>query len=470
MAENRALSLSLIAWALRCADAVAVGVAGLLAHYSRFDEFLPEGNYALAYLFVTAVAPFVFHSLNLYNYDRISREPMQFQRLGIGLLSLVFLTLAVGYLTKTSIEFSRIWMSIWGLLSILFLVAIRIVLWIKIRQWQARGWLSRRIAVVGAGDQGQRLVRYFADTRDPSVVLIGIFDDRRTRVPNQIGDSPVRGTVDDLLEIVRSERVDEVIVALPWSAEGRLLELLQKLRRAPTHVRLSPEAIAFRFPHRAAAAIEGVSMLSVHDRSLSNWSRVLKRLEDQILSVLIPVFIAPLLLAIAAAVKLSSRGPVLVRARRYGFDNEPFEAFGFRTHAIEKEDADGSKPAVRGNPGITRVGRFLREIGLDRIPRFINVLRGEMSIVGPLARTEIAGGPKFPYEEIVAEYFARHRVKPGITGWAQVNGWGGESETQAAIERRIEHDLDYIDRWSVWFDLKIILMTPFTTIFGSTHD
>jgi len=467
--KHRALSPSVIVWVLRCADAVAVGLAGLLAHYLRFEVWLPEDNYAVAYLFVTAAAPFVFHTLNLYDFERVSREPLQFQRLAIGLLSLVFLTLAVGYLTKTSVEFSRIWMSLWALLSLLFLLAIRIVLWIKIRQWQIKGWLSRRIAVVGAGTQGQRVVRHFGETGEPSVVLIGVFDDRRTRVPNQIGDSPVRGTVDDLLEIVRSERVDEVIVALPWSAESRLLELLRRLRSAPTHVRLSPGAIAYRFPHRGADAIEGVGMLSVFDRPLSGWSRVSKRVEDLVLSVLLLALFVPLLLAIAAAIKLGSRGPLLVRTRHYGFNNEPFEAFGFRTHAVNKADAGASRPAKRGSPEVTRVGRFLRNIGLDRIPQFINVLRGEMSIVGPQARTEKSGEFRSPYEEIAAEYFSRHRVKPGMTGWAQVNGWGSDRELPSMIERRFEYDLDYIDHWSVWFDLKIILITPFSMFLGEAH-
>lgn len=471
MNEKKGLSLPIVIWVLRCADVLAVGGAGLIAHYLRFEVILPKDEYAQAYLFVTIAAPFIFHSFNIYNRERISREPMQLQRLGVGLLSLVFFTLAVGYLTKTSVEFSRIWVSIWGLLAILFLVAIRIALWAKHQQWQARGWLSRRIAVVGAGTQGQRVVRYFAESANPSLVLIGVFDDRRTRVPNQIGDSPVRGTVDDLLEIVGSERVDEIIVALPWSAEGRLLELLQKLRAAPTHVRLSPGAIAFRFPNRRADAIEGVGMLSVYERSPSNWSRVIKRTLDLFLSGLFLMVLVPLLLGITVAVKLTSRGPVLVRTRCFGFDNRPFEAVTFRTDAIDRGRPKGRKPGADARAK-TRwwVGWFLGDIGLDRLPQMFNVLRGDMSIVGPQALAEKSGSTGSRYEEIVAEYFARHRVKPGMTGWAQVHGQHGGTGTQIGIERRIEYDLDYIDRWSVWFDLKIILMTPFAMFIAHTRD
>jgi polysaccharide biosynthesis protein PslA len=470
MDEKKAISWPVVVWALRCIDAVAVGVAGIVAHYLRFGTFLPHEEYLEAYLFVTIAAPFIFYSFNVYDRERLSREPMQLQRLGVGLLALVFFALAIGFLTKRSIEFSRIWMSIWGLLAILTLVTIRIILWARYQRWKAAGLLSRRIAVVGAGPQGQRVVRYFAESGNPSLVLIGVFDDRRTRVPNQIGDSPVRGTVDDLLEVVQSERVDEVIVALPWSAESRILELLQRLRSAPTQVRLSPGAIAFRFPSRPGDAIGGVGMLSVYQRSPSSWSRAIKRAQDIVLSILFLALFAPLLLGIAAAIKLTSRGPALVRTRQYGFDNRPFEAITFRTRPVTAKAPKKAKPGtiVRARGGW--LGWFLRDIGLDRLPQIINVLRGEMSLVGPQALDEKSGSTGSRYEEIVAEYFARHRVKPGITGWAQVHGLHGGGGTNVAVERRIEFDLDYIERWSLWFDLKIILMTPIAMFIAPARD
>jgi Undecaprenyl-phosphate glucose phosphotransferase len=468
--EKKAISWPVVVWLLRCADLAAIAGAGLVAHYLRFNTFVPRHEYLQAYLFVTIAAPFIFHSFAVYDRQRISQEPMQLQRLGVGLVALVFFTLAVGFLTKTSIEFSRIWMSIWGLLAILSLVSIRLVLWIKYHRWKARGLLSRRIAVVGAGTQGQRVVRYFAESGNPSLVLIGVFDDRRTRIPNQIGDVAVRGTVDELLEVVQSERVDEVIVALPWSAEGRLLELLQKLRSAPTQVRLSPGAIAYRFPNRPADAIDGVGMLSVYQRAPSEWSRVIKRIQDLSLSVVFLIIFAPLFLGISLAIKLTSRGPVLIRSRHYDFDNKPFEAISFRTRPVAKNGSDKSvEDDAEDNRG-GWLGWFLRDIGLDRLPQIFNVLRGEMSIVGPQALNAKSGSTGSRYEEIVAEYFARHRVKPGVTGWAQVHGLHGGGDTHVAIERRIEFDLDYIERWSFLFDLKIIMMTPFAMFIAPPRD
>jgi len=466
MVENRNLSVSVIAGLLRAADVVAVALGAFVAYFVRFGNLIPEGNAALVILFVTVVAANVFHALRIYEHDRIIREPMQLQRLGLGLLAITFLALAIGYLTKTSVQYSRIWISTWGLFSLAFLVTVRIGLHIQFRRWQAKGWLTRRIAVVGAGPQGQRVVRHLSESRDPSVALVGVFDDRRSRVPNQIGDQAVRGSVEDLLDTIRCERVDEVIVALPWSAERRLLELLKKLRSAPIHVRLCPEGIAFQFVHRPFSLVDGVTMLNAFDRPLSSWASVIKKVEDRLLSLLFLVFIAPLMLAVALAIKLDSRGPVIFRQRRYGFNSQLFEVYKFRTLFHEQTDWNDEVQVSKLDTRITRVGRFLRRSRIDELPQLINVLKGDMSIVGPRPHATRSKAEGTLFEEVIDEYFARHRVKPGITGWAQVNGWTGETDTREKLERRVQYDLEYIEHWSVWLDLKIILLTPFTMFTG----
>jgi Undecaprenyl-phosphate glucose phosphotransferase len=464
MAGRKHLSVSAIATLLRAADALALVVAGFAAYFVRFGFIVPDHTSVLVIVCVTVVGAIVFQSMRLYEYERIAREPMQLQRLGTGLLIIAFLTLAAGYFTQTSDVFSRVWASIWGLFAIALLVAIRAILLLKVRRWRAKGLLTRRIAVVGAGPQGQRVVRHFSESDDPGVVLAGVFDDRRSRVPNQIGDNPVRGTVDDLLQVVKSEPVDEVIIALPWSAESRLLELMQKLRTAPVHVRLSPDAIAFRFPHRSSSALSGVNMLNVFDRPVSEWSRATKRLEDLVLSILCLVFVAPLAGAVALAVKLESRGPVLIRQPLHGFDNKVFGAITFRTLRGGSRDDERGRPVAPDDPRLTRVGRFLWRTGIDVLPRFLNVLGGTMSIVGPRARRAEAASSAPPYEEIVNEYFARHGIRPGITGWAQVNGWWDDALSQEQTERRIEWDLEYVESWSLWLDVRIIVTTPLAVL------
>ena len=450
---------------LRVVDLVVIVVAGLLAYFARFQSLALPGHATLAVFVVTLVAANVFHTYQLYNFPRLVADPLQFQKLFLALTTLAFFSLSIGYLTKTSDEYSRGWIFLWALFSILLLLFVRAILNILMTRWQAKGWLTRRVALVGAGPPGRRLIKHLKSTGHPGLTILGIFDDRRTRVPGQIGGHKVRGTVDDLLALVRKERVDEIIVALPWSAEARLVETLTKLRVAPVNVLLSPEGIAFQFADRSMYDI----MLSVSDRPLSNWSGVIKAFEDRIIGALILVFSLPLFLLIAIAIKLDSRGPVLFKQRRYGFNNELIQVYKFRTLRHDMEDADAETLVTSDDGRKTRVGAFLRRTNLDELPQFFNVLRGEMSVVGPRAHALKAKAGGRLYQEVVIEYFARHRVKPGITGWAQVNGWHGETDTKEKIERRVECDLYYIENWSLWLDFKILLMTPFTMLFSKTH-
>jgi exopolysaccharide biosynthesis polyprenyl glycosylphosphotransferase len=469
MAEKRAPSLFAIAWTLRGIDMAVVGLVGLLTYYLRFGRVVPEHIYLQAYLFVTVSTPFVFHALRLYDHESISRETQQFRRLGWAVLALVLFTLAIGFLTKTLVDLSRIWISLWGPISILALVIVRIALWILMRGWQAKGWIAKRVALVGSGPEAQRIARQFAERSGLSQVLIGVYDDRRTRVPNQIGDSPIRGTVDDLLDALDSERIEEVIIALPWTAESRVLEMLEKLRPLATRVRLAPGEAAYRLPHRWVEASEQDGILGIYNRPISSWSRSRKRIEDIVISSFFLLVTAPMFLGIALAVKASSRGPVFTRLSRYDFTNRRIEVIRFRTHIVDHEGGSGKAASGKGMRP-TGVGRFLRKARLHELPALINVLRGDMSVVGPEARWEKTGRDHSIYERIAAEYFARHNVKPGITGWARIHGFLGLSQVPATIERRIEYDLDYVDRWSVWFDLLIILMSPFAIYVDTSQD
>ena len=288
-------------------------------------------------------------------------------------------------------------------------------------------------------------------------------------MPPNIGDYQVQGTIDDLLNSISKWRVDEVVVALPWTAESRLVEIMRRLAVAPVDVRLCPEGVAYQFPDRSYTDTKGVGMLNIYDRPMSSWSSVIKGIEDRILAVLILIFIMPLMLMIAIAIKLDSRGSVLFKQRRYGFSNELFEVYKFRTLYDKSVDANADKLVTKDDKRVTRVGVLLRRSNLDELPQFFNVLKGNMSIVGPRAHAIKAKAGEHLYQTVVKQYFSRHRVKPGITGWAQVHGWHGETDTEVKIERRVEHDLYYIEKWSVWLDLKIIFMTPFTMFFSKNH-
>jgi Undecaprenyl-phosphate glucose phosphotransferase len=267
--------------------------------------------------------------------------------------------------------------------------------------------------------------------------------------------------VDDLVEFARRTRVDLVLFSLPISAEGRILEMLKKLWVLPVDIRLSAHNNQLRFRPRSYSYIGKVPVLDVFDRPIADWDVVMKSMFDRVIGTLALLALSPVMLLTALAIKLDSRGPVLFRQKRYGFNNELIEVYKFRSMYVEQSDATAAKLVTKGDPRVTRVGRFIRKTSLDELPQLFNVVfKGNLSLVGPRPHAVHAKAVDRLYDEAVDGYFARHRVKPGITGWAQINGWRGETDSQEKIQARVEHDLYYIENWSVLFDLYILAMTP----------
>jgi len=453
------LSPPVITGLLRVADLLVIALAAFAAHLLRFQNADMPGSYILVVLVVLLIAANVFHGFRLYRFAALTEPLFQVRKLFLAWVLVGLVVVAMGFLTKASADYSRLWVVAWGSMAFVGLCILRFGVRLRLVSWQRQGRLSRRYAVVGAGEQGHRIVRFLKEHPDAGLELVGVFDDRTSRVPKTVEGVPLKGTVDDLLATVRSQRIDSIVVALPWLAEDRLLEILYRLKTIPVDVHLCPEGIAYRFPSRPFHDLRGMNMLSVLERPMSNWDAVVKGLEDRILAALVLFFVLPLLGIIALAIKLDSRGPVFFRQRRYGFNNELIEVYKFRTMYHERADATAEHLATRDDPRVTPLGAFLRRSSLDELPQFINVLKGDMSIVGPRPHATSAKAAGTPYEYAVAAYAARHRVKPGITGWAQVNGWRGETDTIEKIENRVKYDLFYIDNWSLALDLKIILMT-----------
>ena len=325
--------------------------------------------------------------------------------------------------------------------------------------------LSIGALVVGAGPVAQRLLRSLT-VRPSTLRVIGVYDDevgvcdgQASDLPRSCMGYPIRGTVDDLVNEVRQQHIDTVLVALPLSADRQLVETLNRLSQAPVNVRLCPDAFGLRLGEVRASHVAGHTFLNVVDRPLSGWPSIAKQIEDRVLGAAILTMIAPLMLAIGIMIKLDSPGPVLFRQKRYGFNNQLIEVFKFRSMYTHMTDHDAVQLTRRNDPRITKLGAFLRRTSLDELPQFINVVRGEMSIVGPRPHALSAKAGELLYQDAVKYYDARHRVKPGITGWAQINGWRGETDTVEQIRKRVEHDLYYIEHWSILLDLKIIVRT-----------
>lgn len=313
------------------------------------------------------------------------------------------------------------------------------------------GYWNSRVVIMGGGEHGQRLIRHLQNDKRP-VEIIGLFDDRFDRLPSEVASVPVLGGLDDLLRFARSHPVDEVVVALPKGADKRLADWFKKLSVLPlqiTHCQDVPAADE----KRPMTSIFGLPAKRLSHKPLDGWGALLKSLEDRLLAAVFLTIASPLMLLIALAVKLSSEGPVLFRQKRYGFNNDEIEVLKFRTMRLHEGPLEQAK---RDDPRITPLGGLLRKTSLDELPQLINVLKGDMSLVGPRPH---AVAHNEHYARSIDRYLCRHRVKPGITGWAQVNGWRGETDTIEKMEARVAHDLDYIERWSLWFDLKIIALT-----------
>jgi Undecaprenyl-phosphate glucose phosphotransferase len=353
------------------------------------------------------------------------------------------------------------WMFAWATSSVAGVAAVRVVLWQLLARWRRAGRLKQVVAIYGTGDHAGRLVEHLRDMSE-AIDIVGVFDDRTSRraVPFALRAMP-HGTTDDLVELSRLYEIDRIIVALPHSAEQRLLEILRKLHKMPVEISLAPDMVGFSIPTKHHDHYAGLPLIDVYGRPLSFGQNLLKTTFDRAAALLGLVAISPLLLTVALLIRLDSKGPVLFRQNRYGFGDRVIGVYKFRTMKAELADTNGEKQTEVNDPRITRIGGFLRRWSIDELPQLLNVLRGELSLVGPRPHAVSMRVKQRRNEDIVPDYALRHHVKPGITGWAQVNGCHGPVETERHLKQRVAYDLDYINNWSLWFDLRILLRTLF---------
>ncbi len=452
-----------LAGGLRLADAVGVMIAGLAAYLVREGSFPMDESYIAAIGLCTLFTINAMALADLYSLRTLRSPAAQVGRLVAAWAVVMMAMLALAFFTKTSEDFSRIWFLLWIAMGLAMLFLNRFIGALIVARLNRKGRLRARVAIVGAGGIGQRLAEHLSGHGAKSSTVVGVWDDRGTRVPPSISGFQVRGTVEDLIAYAREHEVDDIIIALPWQASARIRQIARQLYVVPANVRICPDLVGFGIPLRGFSSMEGVPLLNIYERPLSGWALVTKALEDRALAILLLILFAPLMLLIAIAIKLDSKGPVLFRQRRYGFNNNPFDVYKFRSMRVEAGADESAPQATRGDPRVTRVGAFLRRTSLDELPQLFNVLKGDMSIVGPRPHA-VAHNEK--YARVIDEYMCRHRVKPGITGWAQINGWRGETETPEKMSMRVQYDLYYIENWSLLFDLRILFMTAFV---GFTH-
>lgn len=456
---------------LRAVEMVVVGISAYIAAGLAL-ELIPEdmrqayGNAALiACLFYAALAEVT----GCYDIDTRFSVRTGWTRVMTAWLSTGMFLMTLGFLLKVSDEFSRGWAIAWFASGAGALLAVRAAGTFWMKRMKTRGVFNHRVAIFGAGSQGDRLAKYIQGNDKLTIDLVGFFDDRLPeRLPDREVRLPLYGNLQDLIAHIRKGGVDQVIVALPWSAEKRLQEVVAELAITPVRIRLAPDLATFAFSQRPVVLLGDLPVMTLFERPISGFDQLIKKAEDMIVGALALALLSPLFLVVALAIKLDSPGPVFFRQDREGFNNRRFRIWKFRSMRADRCEADGITQARKDDDRITRVGRFMRRTSIDELPQLFNVMTGEMSLVGPRPHAPSTKAGDRVFSDVVAHYAARHKVKPGMTGWAQVHGWRGETDTEEKLLKRLEHDLYYIENWSVLLDFVILARTTIVFFFQKT--
>jgi Undecaprenyl-phosphate glucose phosphotransferase len=468
---------------LQCSPVPAVVSRVVLEGLVRMTEFLlillagfgayifsaaPARGHDSSYLFflglplIAACAVLAIQSIGLYKISIFRSFPAKAMRLAAGLASVLGAAFVAVLSFRLEAVYPRALLFAWFCCGLAALCCERTALALLVDRLIRKGRLVRRTVVVGGGSAADSLLQQLARQSQADLHVLGIFDDRTdARSPTVVAGFPKLGTVDDLLEFARRTRIDLVIFTLPITAEQRLLEMLRKLWVLPIDIRLAAHRNELHFRPHSYSYIGTVPLIDIFDRPIADWDLVLKYCFDRIVGSILLVLLSPLMAVAALAIKLDSRGPILFKQKRYGFNNEVIEIYKFRSMYADALDFGAAKLVTKDDPRVTRVGRILRKTSLDELPQLFNVvLRGNLSLVGPRPHALHAKAAERQYDEVVDGYFARHRVRPGITGWAQIHGWRGETDTPDKIQGRVENDLYYIENWSILLDIQILFATP----------
>ncbi len=400
--------------------------------------------------------------LSIYSLHIVRDTPQQFMRMILSWLTAFGILYLVAKMFPNLNVFNDQWKAVW-FLSVLFIIScLRLMVGKLVQQWTSDGLLERRAVIIGGGKEAEELISKLEGQKNNDIRICGIFDDRTDeRSPQNVAGYPKLGTIPELLDFARSARLDMLIVSLPLTAGGRVREMLKKLWVLPVDIRLSAHSNKLAVGNQNYAYIGTMPFVKLADRPITGWRFIKKRLFDFVLSAFFLVLFLPLMLITALAIKLDSRGPVFFCQKRHGFNNEVINVWKFRSMYHDQRDEAAQVVVTKGDARVTRVGAFIRKTSLDELPQLWNVLKGELSLVGPRPHAVHAHLKNQPWNDVVDGYFARHRVKPGVTGWAQIHGLRGEIDNAEKIKKRTNYDLYYIENWSLSFDLYILAMTPF---------
>jgi Undecaprenyl-phosphate glucose phosphotransferase len=456
---GRTISADLLGASLAAADALVVVGAALLVFHGFYEVRHGESGLDLTYAGYGALGALLLlqrlWSVGAYTWRRMLDREAQLRLAFTSWTLAVGLVLGAVFLLHAAGDLSRGWFLGWYASGLAGLLALRLAVPVLARKLAAAGRIARRgLAIVGPRSH----LASAAALLEPALPHLRLTCHALDPAEVERGGEPLARALAALRRTLRREGVEGVLV-LPLSTRTEpQMRVLQELRELPVDVWYCP-AVEPRLANAGATTFGPLPALLVRPQPLSMTEQRIKRAADLVMAGTALLLLSPLLLVVAVAVKLDSPGPIFFRQARFGFNNRPFEMLKFRTMHLADCDPTGARRTVRDDPRVTRVGRFLRRSSLDELPQLWNVLKGDMSIVGPRAHPiEMKIGDRY-YHEVVEGYFARHRVRPGITGWAQVHGLRGEVDTLEKARARLEHDLWYVENWSLWLDLRILALT-----------
>ncbi len=447
---------------IRVADPLLLVTGAISAHWLRFGTPKLDQAYVSLVVLTTLFGLLVLGSSSLYRSWRGRGLATELAH-----LTLCWTIIFTGVLVYTTFihligDLSRMWLASWFGLSLAGAASVRLAVrgcaaWVR-----ARGMDLRTAVIVGGNPDAQRIVDTMRRNPWMGIKVVGWFATTADRCAIN-GVRPM-GKVDRLADFVERRHIDQVWIALPMREQGQIAYVLRQLDYSTADIKLLPDLFGLQLLNHSVEQIGGLPVLNLRSSPLDGPAHLLKAIMDKTLASLILLMISPLMICIALGVKLTSPGPVFFRQLRHGIGGKPIEVWKFRSMRVHQEAEGHVTQARKGDSRVTPFGAFLRRTSLDELPQFINVLQGSMSIVGPRPHA-IAHNEQ--YKTLVDRYMQRHRVKPGITGWAQVNGLRGETDTVEKMARRVEYDLYYMQNWSVWFDLRIIAMTIFKGFTGT---
>ncbi|MBN1355177.1 undecaprenyl-phosphate glucose phosphotransferase [bacterium] len=454
-------------------DVLLTFLAFLSAYYVRFYSdtlltFIPA-SYGIPPLsdyvnirFIAAIAilwPVIFRINRMYKTKRgLPVFDLVLSVISSVTISTTFLLVLTFFMRsvkgETTVTYSRALILTFWILDIFYILLFRLIIYAISRHLRKKGYNQRHILIAGAGELGQLFLNKIHQNPELGLRVVGFVDDDLEKQWTTIDDVSVLGTIDDVPELIRKHGIEQVYTALPLSAHRRIYHLLSQIQNECIDIKLIPDILQYITLRAGFQNMDGVPIINLTETPLSGSSLIIKRVMDLFLATLFLILFSPLMILIALMVKFTSPGPVLYRQKRMGMDLKSFDIYKFRSMVMNSDGENGTGWTIPNDPRITRVGRILRTVNLDELPQLFNVLKGDMSLVGPRPEQ-----PAF-VEEFRARYpryMIRHKVKSGMTGWAQVNGYRGDT----SIKKRLEYDMYYIENWSLALDMKILIRTIF---------